>query len=278
MGAGFARALLERGETVAVWNRSPEKAKALEADGARAYADPAEAVRGASRIHISLGDDASVDDVLEKAHPGIDRTAVIIDHSTTSPDGTLARFERWRERGIRFQHAPVFMGPQQAREHSGVMLASGPAEIFEPLRPELEKMTGKLLYLGDRVDKAAAFKLFGNLMLVFIVSGLADMYALGASLGIEPAEAQTLFDNFKPGMQLETRGKKMAQGDFTPLFELAMARKDIRLMLEEADRHGGRLDVLPAIAKRFDDVIAAGHGNDDLGALAYESVRTPASA
>ena len=57
--------LLERGETVHVWNRTTEKARALEADGAKAFDQPREAVRGASGIHVTLSDDATVDSVLE---------------------------------------------------------------------------------------------------------------------------------------------------------------------------------------------------------------------
>ena len=64
LGSGFVRALRRRGETVHVWNRSPEKAKALEEHGARAFTDPAEAAKGASRVHLTLSDDVSVDEVL----------------------------------------------------------------------------------------------------------------------------------------------------------------------------------------------------------------------
>ncbi len=272
MGAGFVRAFLERGETVRVWNRTPGKARELEADGATAFDDPAEAARECKRVHLSLSDDAAVDDVLERARPSIGGATTIVDHTTTAPTPTRERFERWHDRGVGYQHAPVFMGPQNAREHTGLMLASGPTDIFERLRPELERMTGKVMYLGDRVDRAAAFKLFGNSMLFFITSGLADVYAFAKSVGIEAADAQTLFETFKPGNAIDARGKRMAQGDFSPQFELTMARKDVRLVLEEAERNGARLAVLPAIAARFDAVIAAGHGQDDMGAVAFESV------
>ncbi len=60
MGAGFIRRMLENGHQVNVWNRDPAKAKALEVDGANAFADPAGAIAGVERIHLSLADDASV--------------------------------------------------------------------------------------------------------------------------------------------------------------------------------------------------------------------------
>src|SRR6185295_19693303 len=87
LGSGFVRAYRRRGEDVHVWNRSPDKARALEADGARAFADPAEAARGAARVHLTLSDDAAVDEVLERAAPGLSPGVVIVDHTTTSATG-----------------------------------------------------------------------------------------------------------------------------------------------------------------------------------------------
>ena len=63
----------------------------------------------------------------------------------------------------------------------------------------------------------------------------------------------------------------MARGDFEATFELTMARKDMRLMLEAAA--GQPMVVLPSIAKAMDEAIAKGHGKDDLGAIAAEVVR-----
>ena len=194
LGSNFVRALRKRGEAVRVWNRNPERAEPLAAEGAVVVKDPVEAARGASRIHLTLSDDAAVDDVLERVRPGLSKGAVIVDHTTTSPSGTRARATRWAERGFEFQHAPVFMGPQNALESSGVMLASGDRARFDRLSPELSKMTGRLLYLGPEPERAASFKLLGNEFLMFVTAGLADFFALAKALGIEAKEASALFD------------------------------------------------------------------------------------
>jgi 3-hydroxyisobutyrate dehydrogenase len=267
MGAGFVRAARQRGETVHVWNRSPERARELEADGAIAFADPAEAAAGAERIHLTLKDDASVDAVLEPIAARIDPHTLIIDHTTTAPTPTAERYARWYARDRFFAHVPMFMGPMNARESTGLMLTSGPQARYERLQPIIAPMTGKFLYYGEGDERAAAFKLFGNMMLVFITSGLADVFAFAESMGIAPLDAHALFDNFKAGGSIDARGKKMASGDFTPQFELSMARKDVQLMLEEAERHGKQLSVLPAIAALMDRGIAAGYGNEDYGAV-----------
>jgi 3-hydroxyisobutyrate dehydrogenase len=274
LGSNFVRALRRRGEDVQVWNRSPDKARALEADGARAFADPADAVRGAARVHLTLPDDAVVDDVLERARPGLAADVVLVDHSTTSTQGALARIARWRERGITFVHAPVFMGPQNARDATGLMLISGPRGVLEPLRPLLAPMTGKLVDLGERPDAAAAFKLLGNLFLICMTTGLAEMLALAKALDVAPDQAASLFDQFNPGVTIPARIKRMTDAAFSdPSWELAMARKDARLMIEAASAAGVPLAVLPAIAARMDAVIAEGHEEADWTVIARDAVR-----
>lgn len=256
-----------------VWNRSAGKAVALESAGAVVCADPASAVRGAERIHLALSDDAAVDDVLEQARPGFAVDVIIVDHTTTSPDGTRKRAERWAERGVAFQHAPVFMGPKNALDATGVMLASGERARFEALEPALAKMTGKLLYLGPEPERAAAFKLLGNAFLMFMTAGLRDFFALGKAMGIPAKQASELFQYFNPGLTLPARVDRILAADFAnPSWELAMARKDARLMLEAAEQAQPPLAVLPVIAALMDAFIERGHGHDDWTVIAKDAL------
>jgi len=265
LGSNFVRALRRRGEDVRVWNRTLAKARLLEADGAKAFEDPAQAVRGAARVHLSLSDDAAVDDTLARARPGLGDGVTIVDHTTTSVAGAAARAARWPD----FQHAPVFMGPQNALEGTGLMLASGDRARFDRLAPELSKMTGKLVYLGEAPERAAAMKLLGNLFLMFFTSGVVEMMTLARALGVAPAEAAALFEHFNPGQTLHARVKRVTDAAFQPpSWELAMARKDARLMLEAVPS----LPMLPAIAAEMDRWIARGFGNHDWTVMALDAV------
>lgn len=274
LGSNFARASLRRGEHVRVWNRTAHKAEALAADGAVAFADPAEAARGAMRIHVLLSDDAAVDEVLGRAQPGLAAGVTIVDHTTTSVEGARARTARFRAAGIAYQHAPVFMGPVNARDGTGVMLASGEREQVERLRPALEKMTGKLVYLGPDPARAAAFKLLGNLYLMFVTAGLTETLTLAKSLDIAPEEAVTLFDWFNPGATIGARVQRVLAAAWEkPSWELAMARKDARLMLAEGERGGVPLTMLPAIAEAMDRALARGHAHHDWTVIAEDALK-----
>ena len=270
LGSGMVEGLLGRGDAVTVWNRTEEKARALEAHGAKVARSPEEAVAAAGHVHMALPDDEVVDAIVARFVPRLRPAAVVIDHSTTSPAGTRARLARCAKQGIRFLHAPVFMTPQMCRESKGLMLVSGPAAICEEVRAELAKMTGEVWYLGERPDLAASYKLFGNSMIFAIIAGMADVFAMANGVGVAPPDALNLFSKFQVAGAIPSRGAKMSRGDFSASFELRMARKDIRLMIDAAG--GQPLAVLPAIAKRMDVAIAKGLGQDDLGAIAAELV------
>jgi 3-hydroxyisobutyrate dehydrogenase len=271
LGSGMVERLLRLGHSVTVWNRTAAKAHALESLGARVAATPEQAVAGADRVHMALSDDAAVDALMQQFAAQLPAGAWVIDHTTTSPAGTKERYARSSRERIRFVHAPVFMTPQMCRDAAGMMLVSGPQQNYDTLRTELEKMTGTLWYLGERTDLAAGFKLFGNSMLFTIAGGISDVLAMAKSLDVSPADAVGLFSKLQVGNMIGGRADKMSRGDFTATFEMTMARKDIRLMMETAGRQP--LAVLPGIAARMDDAIAAGHGKDDLGAIAAEVVR-----
>jgi 3-hydroxyisobutyrate dehydrogenase len=278
LGAGFVRGLRKRGASVRVWNRTSDKARALAAVGAEPVADVTDAVRGADRVHLVLSDDAAVDSVLDAAATGFARGAIVVDHSTTSTAGALRRTAAWGERGIVYQHAPVFMGPANAADATGLMLLSGDRERVARLSPLLAPMTGKLVDLGPRVDGAAAFKLLGNLYLMALAAGFLDMLALGRAMGVEPGELAALFDHFNPGAQAPARFKRVLDADYAnPSWELAMARKDARLMLAEVDRAGGALEFLPILAARMDRYLAEGQAHADWTVIARELVEARAA-
>jgi 3-hydroxyisobutyrate dehydrogenase len=270
LGSGMVEAMLGRRDKVVVWNRTASKARALERFGATVASSPEAAVAAADHVHMALPHDAVVDEILKRCAPHLRKGAVVMDHSTTSPHGTQARIPRVNGQGVKFVHAPVFMSPQMCRESKGIMLVSGPQTVFDEARGELAKMTGDVWYLGERPDLAASYKIFGNSMLFVVAAGIADVFAMAKNLGIPAADALSVFSRFNAAGVIPSRGEKMARRDFSATFELTMARKDIGLMIEAAG--GQPLTVLDAIAKRMDEAIAKGHGQDDLGSIAADVV------
>ena len=272
LGSAFAEAAALRGDAVTAWNRSPDKLQALARFGVIAAASPAEAVCGAQRVHLVLKDDDVVEEVIAAALGGLLPDAIIIDHTTTLPTRTAARAERLKAEGVKYLHCPVSMGPPAARNAQGTMMVAGPKLIFEAIKSDLSKMTGHVQYLGERTDLAAAYKLLRNAMIISVSAVVADVLTLAQATNVSAEDAIKLLGLIDLNAIVNGRGLKMAKGDFTPSFELTMARKDLRLMLETA---GNRpLAALPSVAERMDQLIATGHGTEDSSVLGINAVQS----
>lgn len=271
LGAGFVEAALARGETVRVWNRTRVKTEPLAALGAIVCDSPADAVHGATRVYLVLQDDASVDAVIDALRPGLAADATIVDHTTTRPDLTAARAARLTAAGIRYLHCPVFIGPPGARKAEGVMLACGPREWFDAVHPALARQASRIEYLGERPDLAAAFKLAGNALLLGITGLVSDTVTVLDRSGVAGAEIARLLEFLNPSQVVAARAKRMTNKDFAASFELAMARKDLRLMQESVG--SAPLMVIPGMAARMDALLAEGLSQLDFGVIGRDAMR-----
>lgn len=258
------------GDTITVWNRTASKAQALQSFGVTVADTPAIAVRDADRVHLVLKDDAVVEEVIAALRPGLSANAVIVDHTTTLPALTAVRANRLNAGGVRYLHCPVFIGPASARKGQGAIMVSGPEALFKEVQPALEHMAPTVKYFGARADLAAAYKLFGNLFIVGVSALSADVLTLAAGSGLVPERAFDVLEILNPVTTIAGRGRNMAKGNYTPSFELKMARKDVRLMIETAA--GRPLSALPSIAARMDELIAQGHAADDLSVLGKDAL------
>ena len=269
LGAAFAEAALKRGDRVTVWNRTAAKAKALEAFGAEVAASPADAVRGVERVHLVLKEDAVVEEVIAALRPGLAPQTIIMDHSTTQPKRTAERATRLNAEGVKYLHCPVFIGPVAARKGEGTMLVAGPKALFDAVADGLKRQAARVEYLGERPDLAAVYKLCGNAFIIGINALVADVFTVAHGAGVTGEQALKVVGFLNVPAIVSGRGKTMASRDYTPAFELAMARKDVRLMLETAGDQP--LATLPGIAARMDGLIATGHGEKDLAVMGLDA-------
>lgn len=270
LGSGFIEAALGRGETVTVWNRTRAKAEPLAARAARIADTPADAVRGASRVHLVLSDDDAVESVIDALRPGLGSEAIIVDHTTTLPRRTAARAERLAAEGVRYLHCPVFISPAAARQAQGMILAAGPADLFAAVEPALRRQAAEVRYLGARPDVAAVHKLAGNAFNIGMVGLVADTLTLAKAEGVDGAEILALLEWFDSRKIVGGRGKLMLARNYAPSFELGMAAKDLRLMQESAGELP--LAMLPGLAARMAALMAEGHVDDDFCIVGRDAV------
>ena len=249
MGAGMARNLLAAGHEVRAWNRTRERAEAI--DGASVFDTPAEACAGSEVVITMLADAAAV----EAAVDGLSfEDAVWAQMSTIGVEAT----ERLA-RGT-FVDAPVLGSRPGAEAGELIVLASGP---FERCRPVLEAV-GEIVDLGPEPGAGTRMKLVLNHWVIALVEGLAETVLLAERLGLDPQAFLDVIDGGPMGpAYAKLKGTNMVERRYDPNFSLKLARKDADLISEAA----GDLPLARLISERMGRAIDAGHGDEDFSVV-----------
>ncbi|MEA2441910.1 MAG: 3-hydroxyisobutyrate dehydrogenase [Thermoleophilaceae bacterium] len=269
MGAPMARQLVAAGLEVRVWNRSVEKARAVE--GASVCETPAAAAAGADFLLTVLSDGEAVEEVVSGGVLDAFGGAGWLQMSTVG----LAAHERLLamagDAGVPFVDAPVVGTKQPAEKGELTVLASGPREVRERARPVFEAVGARTVELGD-AGEGTRLKLVINSWLVILVEALAETIAFSEAIGVDPARFLETIEGGPTGPPYaQLKGKMMLARKFDPAFSLALARKDARLVLEAAERHGFDAALVDVVARKMDEAISSGHGDEDMAATFFAS-------
>src|SRR5699024_272864 len=222
------------------------------------------AVKEANIIHLTLRDDKTVEEVLTQAKPHLRKGAYILDHTTTSVEGAKERTEKWKKEGLHYLHTPVMMGPDAALNVKGSMLISGNQEEIKKILPEIKPMTGRPINQGDQAGAPAAMQPINNLYSVAVNSRIGDILNIANVHNLSPDSGKNALGAMKPEALMKGSIDKLLSGTLTsdPSWELTMARKDVRLMIEEGKKSGNRMVAMPAAAAEMDQWIEEGHAHD----------------
>jgi 3-hydroxyisobutyrate dehydrogenase len=170
MGAPMARNLLKAGFQVRVWNRTPEKARVLAAEGADLAKTPVEAVREAAFVITMLTDTAAVLAVMGQAAESVPHGAVWLQ---TSMDTDLERVAALAEdHGITFVSCPVIGTRKTAGQGRLVVLASGPDDVLDRAQPIFDAIGSKTVRLEPETGRASRMRLVVSAWTVGILESL----------------------------------------------------------------------------------------------------------
>ncbi len=273
----MAANLLAQGIPLTVHNRHRERELPLAAAGAARAATPAAAAQGAAVLALCLSDDAAVAAVLlgeegagaVAAVAALAPGALVVDFSTIAPQTSRAMAAALAERGVAYLDAPVTGGTEGARAGTLSVLVGGAAADLDRARPVLEAVGRTITHLGP-VGAGQAAKAVNQVLVAGSYAAVAEALALGQRLGLPMEEVRrALLGGAAGSWALEHRGGAMLQGEFPLGFRLRLHRKDLAIALEAAAAAGGlELPVAELVAAMEDDLIAAGHGDEDVSALA----------
>jgi 3-hydroxyisobutyrate dehydrogenase-like beta-hydroxyacid dehydrogenase len=270
----MAHNLLQAGHGLTVFNRTASSCEPLRAAGARVAGSPAEAASEAEVLLICVSDDRAAEAVLlgpeagEAAIHGLRPGSLVIDCSTISPATSRRLAEALAERTIRYIDAPVTGGTEGAKAGTLSVLVGGNAEDLEQARPLLEVLGSAITHFGP-VGSGQEAKAVNQVLVAGSYAAVAEALELAERLGLDRQQVVAALKGGAAGSwALEHRSTPMINDHYPLGFKLALHRKDLAIALEAAAAQQLELPVSRLVAAMEDALMAAGHGDLDVSALA----------
>lgn len=271
MGAAMAANLARAGFAVTAWNRSPGRAPELDDLGVERADSPAAVARAVEVLVICVSDTSDVESVLfgpDGVAAGARQGQLVIDCSTIAPSATRDFAARLAAAGVALVDAPVSGGSEGAQKATLTIFCGGTADAVERARPILAAMGRTITHVGPS-GSGQAVKAVNQVILAGTYLGVAEgiVLALKAGLDVEQVVG-ALGGGAAQSWVLANRSGRMIENDYPLGFKVALHRKDLGIALGLAREMGADLPVSGLAAELEDDLVARGHADDDMSALA----------
>ena len=269
MGKPMAINLVKAGHTVTVWNRTPERAQEVTAQGAKLAKSPREVAESCDFLITMVSDPPALEEVLwghagksDGALDGVHSGAIYMDCSTVS--AALARkiAEVCARSGVKFLDAPVTGGDWGAREGNLVFMIGGDAATVKEAEAILGVMGKKWFHLGAH-GAGQTVKVAMNTLLALQVDAMAEALALVTKAGLKGEQLiEVMQSSMGRSALLDLKSPLMLKGDFKPSFPLRLMHKDLGLALDLANQLGVALPATAAAREVYNYV--KGEAKEDL--------------
>ena len=268
MGQAMARQLHAAGYLAGVWNRSAEKAQALAAElGVIAAPTPAALAQDCDVLFICVAADADVLAVVDALEPGLRQGSVVVDTSTVAPATARTVAQRLAARGAGFVDAPVSGGVEGARNGSLSVLVGGAQADVGRVQPLLASFGQRIARFGE-VGAGQAAKAVNQVMVAGIAEAVCEGLALAERLDLDTdALIDTLAHGAAGSWFLQKRGRSMLADRFEGGFRLALLHKDLGIVQSIASELGAELPTTRSALADYGQLLADGHGDEEISAL-----------
>lgn len=269
MGSGMVKNLVKKGYAVSVWNRTPERARALGVELTVARS-PKELAETSDVVITCVSDPQAVervvfaeDGVLAGARPGFR----YLECSTVSVELVQRIAVAFAERGAASLEAPVTGSKLGAENGTLLFMTGGPRALHDELEPLMLAMGSRAIHVGES-GQGALVKLIGNSLISFMLAGLCEGFVVAerAGLSFEKVLEVVMASGYQ-SPYFTFKGNAIRARDFSTHFSIDLLVKDQSLMLDEAARARVPLPGLAAIREVFQAARAQGLGEEDIAAV-----------
>jgi 3-hydroxyisobutyrate dehydrogenase-like beta-hydroxyacid dehydrogenase len=262
--------LIKAGYPLNFYARKREVIEEMTGQGGRAFPSLRELAGSSKWIILCVSDTAAVEKVLF-AEGGMAEVLksgqVVIDCGTIHPLSTRRFAETLKNTGVSFLDAPISGMEARAKAGTLTIMAGGEKDVFEEVRPALEKMGNKIIYAGQS-GNGQLMKLINQVMFDIHCATLAELLPMAVKMGLDPE--QTL-EVVKSGtghcFAVDNFGPLILEGNFGPGYPLEDAYKDMVHAAEISSAHRIPLPVTAGCMTTYQMALAQGLGRENKGAM-----------
>lgn len=270
MGKPMAHNLLKAGYSLTVYNRSDGPVEELVAAGATAAASPQAVAANADVVITIVTDTPDVQQVL-LGENGVIHTvaqdAVVIDMSTISPTATREIASTVQEKGASMLDAPVSGGEGGAIAGALSIMVGGEEDVFNRCLPIFETLGKNIVHVGQS-GAGQLTKLCNQIAVAVTNLAMSEALIFGAKSGLDLKKMQNAIQGGAAGSwQLSNLAPRVLERDFSPGFMVKLQQKDLRLVLQEADRLKLSLPATSLVHHLFHALESQGAGDEGTQAL-----------
>ena len=272
MGYPMAGHLSRAGHQVTVYNRTPAKAQAWTAEfpAGRHAPTPREAAAHARIVFCCVGNDEDLRSVVlgtDGAFAGMQPGSIFVDHTTASAEVARELYAEAQKRGLHFIDAPVSGGQAGAASGQLTVMCGGDEAAFAQAAPVAEAFSRAFTRMGES-GSGQLTKMVNQICIAGLVQGLSEAIAFGMRSGLDmPKVLDVIGKGAAQSWQMDNRGKSMVADKFDFGFAVDWMRKDLGLVLAEAQRNGARLPVTALIDQFYGDIQDMGGNRWDTSSL-----------
>jgi len=271
MGAAMAANIVRAGFPLTVWNRTSGRGQELVDLGASFGETPAAVAADSEIVVICVSDTPDVEAILFGADgvtAGAREGTLVIDCSTVAPSGSWKFAERLDALGLAMVDAPVSGGSEGARNATLTIFVGGHERDVERARPVLTAIGRTITHVGP-IGAGQAVKAVNQVILAGAYLGVAEGIVLAIKAGLDAHQViEALGGGAAQSWVLANRSGRMVDNDYPLGFKLALHRKDLGIAIGLADQLGVSLPLASLTAALESGLIAQGHGDEDMSALA----------
>ncbi|MCZ6455151.1 MAG: NAD(P)-dependent oxidoreductase [Alphaproteobacteria bacterium] len=278
MGQGMARRVLDAGNDLVVYNRTPSKAEDLRAAGATVVDSIAAVTQDRDAVITMVTDDAAIEAIalgeggLITALPDGGIHLAMGTHSVAMTRAIAASHSKANQV---FVAAPVLGRPDRAAAGELGIMPAGPADAVARLQPLLEVMGRRIFPAGDQPEAAAAIKIAHNFILGCAIEVMGEGMSLVRKYGVEPLVLhQVLTEGIFGSPAYQIYGDIIVNEAYDNVgFTTLIGLKDANLALAAAEAVQVPLPSVNVWRDRLLGAIAHGDGERDWAVVAREQAR-----